>query len=174
MIKFKNSFIYKLLKYIYQFFLTVYIFDSNIKFRKINKKGKLIFFIKSIKEAEKNSFLKNYFYKNNFKLKRFNEGSKFIGLRNKNEIIVSGWIYFGNKWVIEEVNKEIRLNKRYLLYDFLTEKRFRNKGYYKLLLKTILNKFNKKKFTIYALSNNNKSIRAIEKSGFMFVKKISK
>ena len=34
MIKFKNLPIYKFFKYIYQFFLTVYIFESNIKFKK--------------------------------------------------------------------------------------------------------------------------------------------
>ena len=36
-----------------------------------------------------------------------------------NEIICSGWVYFGNKWKIEEINKNIALNNQYLLYDDL-------------------------------------------------------
>tara|TARA_B100001971_G_C18156661_1_gene518950 strand:+ start:145 stop:330 length:186 start_codon:yes stop_codon:yes gene_type:complete len=45
-------------------------------------------------------------------------------------------------------------------------------GYYTLLLRIIQNKFQKKRLIIYALSHNNKSIRAIEKSGFKFIKKL--
>ena len=97
-----------------------------------------------------------------------------MGLKRKNEIICSGWIYFGNKWNVEEVNKNIFLKKQYLLYDFITEKKFRNKGFYKLLLKFIQKKFRKKKLIIYSLSHNNKSINAIKKSGFRFIKKLRK
>ena len=97
-----------------------------------------------------------------------------MGLKLKNEIVCSGWVYFGNKWKIDEIDKKISLNKQYLLYDFITEKKFRNKGYYQLLLKKIQNKFQGKKLIIYALSHNNKSIRVIEKSGFNFIKALKK
>ena len=164
----------KLLKSIYQFFLTVYIFESYSKFGKINKDGISIFFAKSANKAKKNKTIKKYFEGNEFKLKRFEKKSQFIGLKRRGEIICSGWIYSGNKWKIEEINKNIGLKNKYLLYDFLTEKKFRNMGYYKLLLKIIKNKFRKKKLMIYSLSHNSKSIRAIEKAGFKLIKKLKK
>ena len=164
----------KLLKLIYQFFLTVYIFESYSKFNKVNKKGTSIFFVRSANKARISKITKKYFEENKFKLNRFKEKSKFIGLKRRNEIICSGWIYFGNKWIIEEINKKITLNNKYLLYDFITEKKFRNMGYYKLLLKIIQHKFKRKKLMIYSLSHKHKSIRAIEKSGFKLIRKITK
>lgn len=167
----------KLLKSIYQFFLTVYIFESYPKFNKVNKVNKngiSIFFIKSANKAKINKTIKKYFEGSKFKLNRFKKKSKFIGLKRRNEIICSGWIYFGNKWKIEEINKNIALKNQHLLYDFLTEKKFRNMGYYKLLLKIIQNKFRKKRLMVYSLAHNNKSIRAIEKAGFKLVKKLKK
>ena len=44
----------KLLKLIYQFFLTVYIFESYPKFNKVNKNKISIFFIKSANKAKIN------------------------------------------------------------------------------------------------------------------------
>ena len=164
----------KFLRSIYQFFLTIYIFESYTKFKKINKKGTSIFFIKSLNEIKTNKIIKKYFDESKFKLGRFRKKSKFIGLKRKNEIICSGWIYFGNKWTVEEINKKITLNNKYLLYDFITEKKFRNMGYYKLLLKVIQNKYRKKGLVIYSLSHNNKSIKAIKKSGFKFIKNLKK
>ena len=174
MIKFKSTSIFKLLKKIYQFFLTIYIFESYKKFKKINKKRMSLFIIKSSNEIKLNKTIKKYFKNSEFKLDRLKKKSKFIGLKQKNEIICSGWIYFGNEWKIEEINKNIKLKNQYLLYDFITEKKFRNMGYYKLLLKIIQNKFRKKKLVIYALSHNSKSIRAIKKSGFKFVKELKR
>ena len=174
MIKFKSTSIFKLLKKIYQFFLTIYIFESYKKFKKINKKRMSLFIIKSSNEIKLNKTIKKYFKNSEFKLDRLKKKSKFIGLKQKNEIICSGWIYFGNEWKIEEINKNIKLKNQYLLYDFITEKKFRNMGYYKLLLKIIQNKFMKKKLVIYALSHNSKSIRAIKKSGFKFVKELKR
>ena len=164
----------KFLKLIYQFFLTIYVFESYIKFKKINKNGISPFFIKTLNEVKANNTVKKYFEERRFKLNRLKKKSKFIGLKRKNEIICSGWIYFGNKWLIEEINKKITLNNQYLLYDFITEKKFRNMGYYKLLLNIIQNKFRKKRLIIYSLSHNTRSIRAIEKSGFKLIKKLKK
>ena len=134
----------------------------------------IIFFWNPLKNRRENQKNLKYFEKNRFKLARFKKKSKFIGLKSKNEIICSGWIYFGNKWKIEEIDKKIKLNNQYLLYDFMTEKKFGNMSYYKLLLKIIQNKFQKRKLIIYSLSHNNKSISAIEKSGFKFIKKLKK
>jgi hypothetical protein len=164
----------KFLKLIYQFFLTIYIFESNPNYKKTNKKKLFFFFIKSLKEAKKKKSLKRYFERDKFKLDRFKNKSKFVGLINKSEIICSGWVYNGTKWNIEEVDNNIILNKKYLLYDFITEKNFRNKGYYKLLLRLIQNKFKSKKLLIYSLSHNSKSVRAIKKSGFSLIEVIKK
>ena len=48
------------------------------------------------------------------------------------------------------------------------------KSFYQLLLRIIQNKFQKKRLIIYSLSNNNKSVRAIEKAGFKLIKKLKK
>ena len=164
----------KIFKLIYQFFTTIFIFEVDAKFKKVNKKRASVFLIKSLDEVKANKIVKKYFEETKFKLSRFKRKSKFIGLKRKNEIICSGWIYFGNKWKIEEINKNITLNNKYLLYDFITEKKFRNMGYYKLLLNIIQNQLRKKKLTIYSRSYNAKSIRAIEKSGFKMVGKLKK
>ena len=141
---------------------------------KLIKKEYQFFFVKSANKAKINKIIKKYFEENKFKLNRFKEKSKFIGLKRKNEIICSGWIYFGNKWKIEEINKNIALKNQYLLYDFITEKKFRNMGYYKLLLQIIQNKFKTERLIIYSLSHNSKSIRAIEKTGFELIRKLKR
>ena len=174
MIKLKSTFIYKFLKKIYQFFLTIYIFESDKKFKKVDKKRISLFIVKSFNEIKLNKTIGKYFENSKFKLDRFKKGSKFIGLKQGKEIICSGWIYVGSEWRIEEVDKNIKLKNQYLLYDFITEKKFRNMGYYKLLLTIIQNKFIKKKLVIYALSHNSKSIRAIKKSGFKFMRELKK
>ena len=164
----------KFLKSIYSYFLTINIFESSKTFKKIKRNKIGFFFIKSLNETKNKKIIKDYFSKNKLKLSRFKKKSKFIGLHNKNNIVCSGWIYLGKVWNIEEVNKNIKLNSRYLLYDFFTDHKFRNKGYYKFLLQIIKSKFKNKKLLIYSLSHNYRSIKAIEKSGFKFLKKIKK
>ena len=161
-------------KYLYKFFLTAYIFESYNNFQKI-KKNKLSFlFFKSFKASKTNKAAKSFFEKNSFKIDRFKKKSKFVCLKLKNEIVCSGWIHQGKNWEIVEINKKIQLKQKYLLYDFETEEKFRNQGYYKLLLQIIQNKFKKKRLMIYALSNNKRSIRAIRGSGFMLIKELKK
>ena len=79
-----------------------------------------------------------------------------------------------SNWEIEEIGRKIKLKNEILLYDFLTDYKFRNKGFYTLLLKIIQNKLIKKKLIIYTTSNNKKSINAILRSGFSLTKKITK
>ena len=172
--KLNNYSLKNFLKYFYKLFLTVCIFESGLKFKNVKKKGIYFFFIRTEKEFRKIRLLNEYFKKNFYKKNRFKKNSNFIGIRNNNSIISSGWIYFGKSWEVEEVNKKINLNGSYLLYDFFTEVKFRNKGYYKLLLKLIQSKFEKKKLVIYSLSHNLKSIRAIKNSGFQLIRKIRK
>ena len=79
----------KFLKSIYQFFLTIYIFESYPKFKKVSKKGILTFFIKSLNEVKINKTIQKYFVKIELKLNRLKKKSNIIGLKNKNEIICS-------------------------------------------------------------------------------------
>ena len=166
----------KFIRYLYQYFLAINIYEYKLKNKKILRNKTQMFFINSLNQAKINKPSLEYFKKYKFKLKRFNKKSRFIGLKYKTKLICSGWIYFGNNciWNIEEINKKISLKKERLLYDFETEKEFRNKGYYQLLLKIIQNKFIHKKLIIYALSHNPISNRAIQKAGFKFRNKLRK
>ena len=124
----KNIFENNLLKTLYQFFITVYFFHSYPTKKYKTKKGISFFFIKSKKEANSKNLTEDYFKNNKFKLERFKNKSRFIGIKNKQEIICSGWIHYGtqSRWNVEEINRDIKLNNQYLLYDFYTSKKFRN------------------------------------------------
>ena len=102
--KFNIFFIRQFLKSIYQYFLKIYIFESYAKIKKFNSKGTSIFYIKSKNKILNNKPIKNYFEKDLSKLSRFNKNSKFIGIKLKNKIICSGWIFFGKSWYIDEIN----------------------------------------------------------------------
>ena len=80
----------------------------------------------------------------------------------------------GTKWYVAEIDKEIEIKNKILLYDFFTSERNRNRGYYAKLLKLIKNYNTKKNFWIYCLSNNYSSKKGIENSNFKLLKKIKK
>jgi predicted transcriptional regulator YheO len=159
----------KIIKYFYKFTVKISIFE----YQPINKKKirlKINFFSINLKNKKKKKYiLKNYFKNNQEKYKRL-KSSTFFYLENKNEIISSGWVCVekNKKWNIEEIDKKINFKDKNILYDFETAKKFRNKGYYTLLLKLIQNKFLKKKLLIYTHESNKASVRAITKSGFEF------
>ena len=165
----------KFLKSIFQFFITIYLFESRLGLGESRRKGISFVFVKSLKGTKANRALREYFKENKYQLKRFTKKSNFAGLIYENEIVCSGWIYIGkNKWNIKEINKKIKLENKYMLYDFVTQKKFRNMGYYKLLLKIIRKKLKRRKLLIYALSHNASAVNAIKKSGFKFKKKLKK
>ena len=165
----------KFFKSIFQLFITIHLFESRLSSGETKRKGISFVLVKSLKGTKTNIALRKYFKKNKFQLRRFTKKSNFVGLISENEIICSGWIYVGkNEWNIAEINKKIKLDNKYLLYDFITQEGFRNKGYYKLLLKMAQKKLKKKKLLIYALSHNASAVNAIKKSGFKFTEKLSK
>ena len=161
--------------YFKKFFLSV-LWYENIKFKKIKNKNRSNNKFKLIVLKSRHNIsrlhLNEYFDKHKSKSKRLNKKNYFLALVKKKIILSSGWIYFGSKWKITDIDLDINIRKQGLLYDFETPKDFRNRGYYKILLKLIINKFKNRNLAIYSLSSNFKSIRAIEKSGFKFVKKI--
>ena len=148
----------------------------------------ILFFIsskKNVKILHKNasieivkSFNKNLrlFDKINYiKSKRFNNKSSFIVLKDNNNLIGSGWIYFGKKkWHISEVNRTISVKNYYLLYDFTIIKKYRNMGYYSDFLKLIKKNFFRCNLCIYTTLNNPYSFKGIRSSGFFLNKIISK
>ena len=83
-------------------------------------------------------------------------------------------MYEGKKWNVLEVEKNINIKNKILLYDFFTFEKFRNRGYYSILLKLVKNSKTNKKFWIYCLSNNYSSKKGIENSNFNLLKIIRK
>jgi len=144
---------------------------NNIKNISQNEKKFKLIILKSKTNITKFN-LNEYFDKYKYKLKRLNKKNQFLALVKNKKVLSSGWIFFGSKWKITEIDLNINIKNQSLLYDFYTPKNLRNKGYYKLLLKLITNKFKKKNLAIYSLSYNYKSNKAIKKSGFKLIKKM--
>ncbi len=105
---------------------------------------------------------------------RFDKNCSFITLINGKDLVSSGWIYKGRRWKITEINEYIDSLNKLIIFDFITPKEFRNKGYYTKLLKLICSKFKNKNILIYVLSSNVKSKKAIMKAGFYFKKNLRK
>ena len=137
-----------------------YEFSSKKIRSKIQLKGKKLIVLSKFKNNSQYQ-LKDYFIKYKNKKRRFKKKNYFLILVKNKMILSTGWLYIGSKWKLEEVNKNIQLKNKYLLYDFETPKKIRNKGYYKMLLKLIIKKFNSKVLAIYSLSSNKNSITAI-------------
>ena len=150
---------------------TIYLFEANKNQKKIKIKNfKLKIFKKfsSIKDRDLKKFL------NSEQKKRFQKKQYLLVLFFNNNIVTTGWMCHGINWRITEINKDIEIKNKVLLYDFFTFKEFRNRGYYAKILKLIRNFNTKKKFWIYCLSNNYSSKKGIENSNFKFIKKIEK
>ncbi len=162
---------FKYLKKILCYFRTVEIYEknSNLSF-KFQKKLKFKIYrrLSSIKRKE----ILNYFKIYQDKKKRFQNNCVFLTLSFKNNFVSSGWLFRGKKWKITEVNRDLNVLNKFVIFDFITLPEHRNKGYYTKLLKLIINKFKKKNILIYVLRSNKKSKKAILKAGFNFKYKI--
>ena len=64
-----------ILKFIYQLFLTINIFESNGRLGKVRKSKKKIFFVKSLNELKNKKYLEKYIEENEFKLNRLKNKS---------------------------------------------------------------------------------------------------
>ena len=149
------------------------IYNSKIHQKKnILKKKKIRLLVLKSKSEINRLNLSDYFKKNNLKLQRFGNKKKFLVLVNDKNILSSGWIYFGRRWTITEIQKKIKLKKTYLLFDFETPYEIRKKGYYTLLLRLIHNRYRKKRLAIYSVTSNYASNKAIIRSGFKFIERI--
>ena len=122
----------------------------------------------------KNHKFNNHKFNDDILIKRFKD-KDILYIQFKNNYLISyGWSSTKKKFLISEINKTILNHNSIILYDFHTIEKFRNKGYYKLLIKNIINlhKYNKKKIYIYSLLFNFRSLKSICQSGFMYVRLI--
>ena len=162
----------KLINNILSYFRTIYVFES--------KKNKKSLTYKDLKLKRYNKFglinkrkLKDYINQEG-KKKRFSHNQSLLVLYWKKDIVSVGWMYKGAKWKITEVNEEIYLKNKILLYDFFTFVKFRNKGFYSKILNLIKNIKTKKTFLIYCLKSNAASKKGILNSKFVLIKKVKK
>jgi len=157
----------KLLKKILCYFRSVEIYEknSNLNFKCPKKyKFKIYKNFSSIKKKE----ISNYFKIYKDKKKRFHNNCIFLTLSFNNNLVSSGWLFRGKKWKITEVNRDLKVLNKIVIFDFITLPEYRNKGYYTKLLKLIIDKFKNKNILIYVLRSNRKSKNAILKAGFDF------
>ena len=90
----------------------------------------------------------------------------------KKVFVCSGWIYEGSFWKITEINQQIEIKGKILLFDFFTLPKYRNKGFYSKILLLIKNMRTNKIFLIYCLKNNTASKIGILNSKFRLIKQI--
>ena len=158
---------YKYLKKFLCYFQTVEIYEKNSSssFRYAKKyKFKIYRNLSSIKKKE----VSNYFKIHKDKKKRFKNNCIFLTLSINNNLVSSGWLFRGKKWEITEVNRQLNVLNKLVIFDFRTLQQYRNKGYYTKLLKLVRDKFKNKNILIYVLKSNKKSKKAILKAGFSF------
>ena len=152
-------------------FNTIYIFKVKNLRSKISNDAKLNFYkINNADDLKKRNIKLNF---NEFN--RLNNKNTLLIINNNNdEVVCKGWMNYNihSPFFIEELDKYVFFKNSYVLYDFETKKKFRNKGFYKILLKLILNEYADNELIIYANPNNKFSISAIKKAGFSFMKKL--
>lgn len=157
-----------------KYFHTIEVFEAQKTTKKFilshNFKLKIYENFKKIKSKK----VLEYFDEFKEKKQRFNKKYKFLVLFHNKNFVSSGWLYRGNRWKISEINQYINLNNRLIIFDFITNKKFRNLGYYTKLLKLIRNKFKKEQLIIYALSSNKVSKKAIINAEFIYKNKLKK
>ena len=78
----------------------------------------------------------------------------------------------GSFWKITEINQQIEIKGKILLFDFFTLPKYRNKGFYSKILLLIKNIRTNKIFLIYCLKNNTASKIGILNSKFRLIKQI--
>lgn len=106
---------------------------------------------------------------------RFKNECIFYCLYDAQFIISWGWgTYRSDSFYVSEINTKLDFKNHLVLFDFNTKKSARNKGFYQLLLQSILKENSiKKDIFIYALESNIASLRAIKKAGFKEYTKLS-
>ena len=149
-------------------------------------KRKLVFFIATKSSyrdhcSEKTNFDICYSYLDFIELKkkycfpnfsdansRFSKGNILFYLYNENSYISYGWATRQTSpFFIDYFQMNIiMVNKTMILFDFYTNEKYRQKGYYNKILKHILDHEKEFNLIIYTAPSNYASIKGIESVGF--------
>ena len=106
-------------------------------------------------------------------MKDFKNNETLLVLFFKKKAVCFGWLSKKSIWKITEINKIIVKKKTLILYDFFTEIKLRNRGFfYTKILNLIKNTKTRNKFLIYCLKNNESSKKGIKKAKFILVDKL--
>lgn len=168
------------------------LFINNLKIAKngisafINKRNKIIYFELVSTETAKTSNIDFHIIEDwerfadlirSFNLKlikedylRIRSGNIFYCLSKQGKIVCSGWGANPKQFYVMEINKKIDFECDILLFDFITKCEFRNMGFYKSLLKRIVNDTSNIKYGIFVDKNNLNSKRGILSVGFSEIK----
>lgn len=103
---------------------------------------------------------------------RFVDGAYFLALRDDTQVYSFGWSIKSTEFYVGEIRRSLPLDGRIMLFDFQTPVQYRAKGYYTMLLHCIRYAFGNDKLTIFALSSNSASLKAIRRSGFDEMKSV--
>lgn len=105
-------------------------------------------------------------------LQRLSDDSSFWCLVNDTQTVVStGWLAYGSHFYIGETDYEFSMERSDsgILFDFNTLPEHRGKGYYGILLRSMVALAEKpNNFIIYTAPDNTSSARGIEKAGFHY------
>lgn len=160
----KKLFLYGLVKKIIKIFTFIVFFKNKKKIKKVSLSLKKYIKVNNRKRLKKLKF-KNFEIPKEF-FQRINDKNELHCLYKNKELLTYGWSSKNKFFLIDEINCEIKNNSSIIFYDFFTIKEFRNHGFYKILLKKMLNIFNYKNCYIYSTLFNLKSLRAIKNSNF--------
>lgn len=156
----------KLIREIKKIFTVIIVFKNMTKFDRLyldNKKYKIF---KNVKDLKKVQF-KNFKIPSEF-FERLKKKNELHCIYQKSNLISYGWSSRNKNFFISEINCKVQNKKDVIFFDFYTIKNFRNKGFYKLLLKKMVVNFKINDCYIYTTFLNLKSIKAIIKSNFKF------
>lgn len=133
---------------------------------------RLVSFFPNQVEEYKSFCLANNLRKMDKGIERLSDGSSFWCLISEdNNVVSSGWLAYKQHFYIGETDFgfDMTRSQTAILYDFQTEPQYRGKGYYGLLLRSILHHSpTPKRFIIYTSPENSASSKGILKAGFVF------
>lgn len=119
--------------------------------------------------AEYEAACKKYLFPmNTFYKSRFESNAVYKVLINEVDYISFGWAISNMVgFPIDEINIAINVPlNTFILFDFYTNPKYRNRKYYQLLLNYFVRQFKSHELIIYTLNNNYSSEKAIINSGF--------
>lgn len=109
-------------------------------------------------------------HNNSENIKRINRGSIMCAYVDRGDWIAYGWLSFQKPHWFSELDSVVYTSNSNtaVLYDFATNQDYRGQGWYGKLLNKMILQFPQAKYFIgYAKTENNASLRGMEKGGFV-------